>query len=320
MDQTVSETLPSQLRSQTTWKLVLLSIITYGVYAGHYVRGQTARFNGLPSAVDQIPTGLATSILVIAYISLGLLFPSIFLEEGNICDRIGSKIDLVWSILLIVWSFKFRNRMNRSLDSRPGEPRWFSGLWSFLFTPFYINFKLNSLCSWEKSGTMPSIGALRLRSLFITIGFVALVGAGVYAIKGEFSSGRIFGDEVAARVSARQNLGKSLENCMAIAAACQHYADAHNGDYPTDLLQLVSSEAITDATILTSPFASNPDEISYLIVYSTTDQPSPATKVPLIRDRHVNYEDRVAVGYSDGSAIALPSDKATQLGKPQNGD
>ena len=38
-----------------------------------------------------------------------------------------------------------RNRMNKLLGVTQRQFHWFSGLWTFLFTPFYFNYKINQL-------------------------------------------------------------------------------------------------------------------------------------------------------------------------------
>lgn len=140
-----SKELVSHLKSQSTWRLVLLSLITLGVYTAHYIKRQTRIINEQLDKKRQIPEVLVATILVLSYVSIILLIPNIMVEEGHPITKICGLLDKLWSLFIIIWAFNARNRMNQLLAVNKGQPHWFHGFWTFLFSPFYFNFKINRL-------------------------------------------------------------------------------------------------------------------------------------------------------------------------------
>lgn len=132
----------STLRRESTLRLFLLGVITLGIYFAHYIKRQTACMNQYLDQERRISGELVWTILILAYISLILFVPYIFVEEGNPIEAISNLLDTIWGILLVVWAFKARNRMNMLLSATKGSEAWFHGLWTFLFTVLYFNFKI----------------------------------------------------------------------------------------------------------------------------------------------------------------------------------
>lgn len=66
-------------------------------------------------------------------------------EDGHPVEKVSNLADMICGISIIVWGFKARNRMNQILDSAENDSKWFHGLWTFLFSPLYFNFKINQL-------------------------------------------------------------------------------------------------------------------------------------------------------------------------------
>jgi hypothetical protein len=138
------EEILSQLKSQSTWRLFFLSFITLGIYTAHYIKRQTRIMNQYLDKERRISEGFVSTILILAYVTVILVIPYVLIEEGLI-EGISNVLDAVWSILVLVWAFKARNRMNMLLSATKDQARWFHGLWTFLFTALYFNFKINTL-------------------------------------------------------------------------------------------------------------------------------------------------------------------------------
>jgi hypothetical protein len=134
-----------ELKSQSTWRLFFLTVITLGVYLAHYIARQTPILNRHLEPKDQISQGLVKTILILSYISVVLFIPSIILDESVELEGLSSLFDIVLNILLLVWAFKARKRMHTVLGSLRKTSNWFNGLWTFLFPGFYFNYKINSL-------------------------------------------------------------------------------------------------------------------------------------------------------------------------------
>ena len=133
----------TDLQSESTWKLFGLSFITYYVYAAHYMKRQTKIMN--EHCENKISDGFILFIISISYLSLALLVAYLFVEESHPITKISEFVDRICTISYLVWGFKARNRMNLILSSEKKSKEWFHGLWTFLFTPLYFNFKVNKL-------------------------------------------------------------------------------------------------------------------------------------------------------------------------------
>lgn len=135
----------TELKFQSTWKLFGLSLITFFVYGAHYMKRQTKIINEHCDRDDKISEGFVTFVLVISYLSLLLFIAYQFVDETHPVAKISDLVDRVSNIAYLVWGFKARNRMNIILSSEKKTSMWFHGLWTFLFTPLYFNFKINRL-------------------------------------------------------------------------------------------------------------------------------------------------------------------------------
>jgi O-antigen/teichoic acid export membrane protein len=134
-----------KLEYGSTWKLLGLGIITYAVYLAHYIKKQTGAINDNCEENERLSDSFITFIMVISYVSLGFFFAYLFVDETHPIVAISSFVDSINNVAFIVWGFKARNRMNVILSAQKGEREWFHGLWTFLFSPLYFNFKVNKL-------------------------------------------------------------------------------------------------------------------------------------------------------------------------------
>lgn len=135
----------TSLKSQSTWKLLGLGLITYGIYFAYYARSQSLIMNRHLTGSSVISTSFTTTLLILSYVSLALFIPYLLVDDGHPIELISNIVDLSCNILLIVWGFKARNRVNMICGFRSDQPEWFNGFWTFLFTPLYFNYKVNTL-------------------------------------------------------------------------------------------------------------------------------------------------------------------------------
>ncbi len=134
-----------ELKSQSTWRLLILSVITLGIYTGHYILRQTRIMNHHLEPDRQMSEGFAITILVLAYITALLIIPYVLLDQGNPLCTLSDGLDRAWGILVLIWSFIARSRIHFLLGARKPQPQWFNGLWTFLFQNLYFNYKVNQL-------------------------------------------------------------------------------------------------------------------------------------------------------------------------------
>ena len=133
------------LRSQSTWRLLGLGLVTYGVYFAHYVAKQTRVLNAELAPEQHIPRQVVLWTFFLQYLSLALFFGYLFVEESHPIATLSNVIDRLSFIPLLIWGFMARNRVNSACGISRTEVAWFHGLWTFLFSPLYFNYKINVL-------------------------------------------------------------------------------------------------------------------------------------------------------------------------------
>lgn len=135
-----------KFKDQSTWRLVGLGIITYGVYFAHYIKRQTDKINGVVDKQERISAGFIYAIIAISYISLILFFAYLAVDDGHPVERASTIFDRACGIMILVWGFKARNRLNSVYEITTENEEWFNGFWTFLFSPLYFNYKINRIC------------------------------------------------------------------------------------------------------------------------------------------------------------------------------
>ncbi|MDB5822549.1 MAG: hypothetical protein JWR21_1253 [Herminiimonas sp.] len=133
------------LRSQSTWKLLALSLATLGIYTGHYVKNQTNKLNAIPNESGQINLQFVFGVLVFSYVTAAMDFWSFFADDENPVNLLSSVLDVIWAFSMIIWGHKARTIMHRSLSAAKGSGAWFHAGWTFFFSPLYFNYKINVL-------------------------------------------------------------------------------------------------------------------------------------------------------------------------------
>ncbi len=151
-----NQSLIENLRHQSTWKLLGLGFITYGVYFVYYIQRQSKEINAAISNNDKISSGFVNSMFIMSYASLALLIACMFVDEGHPIKGISGLVDMIVGIMLIVWGFKARNRVNTCCDLNSESDVWLHGFWTFIFTPLYFNYKVNCILEGNVEQAAPS--------------------------------------------------------------------------------------------------------------------------------------------------------------------
>lgn len=108
----------------------------------HYCARQSRIINQ-HSGRNSIPSFLVISLYVLSYASLVLLVGYFLVDEGHPAAIASDSADKLWMLLVLTWGFYARNRVNGLASFASDDPRWISGLWTFLFSPLYFNYKIN---------------------------------------------------------------------------------------------------------------------------------------------------------------------------------
>jgi len=129
----------------STWAVVGLSIITMGIYAVYWLYSRSKAIN---SVIDnKIPSALITTSLVLYVLGMIINYGP-FLLGSAVVDILPAMmiaspiIGLASFVAMIIWVFKFRNRLNEMTQSE-GKPTWAGPILTFFFQVLYLNYKIN---------------------------------------------------------------------------------------------------------------------------------------------------------------------------------
>lgn len=131
-----------ELKWGSTWLLLGLGIITVGTYHAHYCARQSRIINRY-SISDPIPPAFTIAIFIVSYASLALSIGYFLVDESHPIATASNLFDIAWTIMIMVWGFYARNRVNNLAAFTEDNPRRISGLWTFLFSPLHLNYKIN---------------------------------------------------------------------------------------------------------------------------------------------------------------------------------
>lgn len=128
-----------QLQKKDILSMILLTIITLGIYIPVWFLNRSYAFNNLNSK-EKINNNLINFVLLMFTVSVMLLIPSILFTEtetGTMIDRVDALINMAGGITLWVISFKVRKIMNEHYNTS------LSGVATFFFSFFYLQYKIN---------------------------------------------------------------------------------------------------------------------------------------------------------------------------------
>lgn len=122
--------------------LVLLVLITFGVYAAVWYIKRLKAFNSLESKIKlQLPIFVVVAVFYAFDYMMLLLYPGGELS-GNLRLRI---IEMGFSFILLLQSFRVRAMLIDHYNVNLKKNIYFSWLYTMLFTQFYLQHKINQL-------------------------------------------------------------------------------------------------------------------------------------------------------------------------------
>jgi len=130
-----------QLQKENIIILILLTFLTFSWYIPAWLWRQREAINNLKSET-KIKNGIFLVLLVLFFISVLLII--IYPEEGfiNVVSRI---YGLVFAIIILIISFEIRKIFNDHFSKYLGLNVNFSGILTFFFTIFYLQYKINRI-------------------------------------------------------------------------------------------------------------------------------------------------------------------------------
>jgi hypothetical protein len=126
----------------STWYVFGLSFLTLGLYPVYWLITRSRKLNGLKfvEPISEAYMQITATAWVLSYpVSIGEIY-----MMDNINYLMFSKaFALITAIMMLVWAFMFRNRLNAFLE-RSSEPTSKLGpVMTFLFQVLYLSFKVN---------------------------------------------------------------------------------------------------------------------------------------------------------------------------------
>ncbi|MCP3899406.1 MAG: DUF4234 domain-containing protein [Desulfobacteraceae bacterium] len=137
----------AEFNKVSTWIVLLLTMLTCGVYAFFWLYSRTKILNRLPS-VEPISSGFMVTTIILWAISMLFSFGTgintgIQGEPDVGLTLITNLLSIVASILPIVWYFKFKNRLNTFLTNHVQNGSLLGPIMTFFFNILYLSYKLN---------------------------------------------------------------------------------------------------------------------------------------------------------------------------------
>ncbi|ODC02499.1 hypothetical protein BFW38_02000 [Terasakiispira papahanaumokuakeensis] len=131
----------------STWLVLLLSIVTLGIYAFWWIYDRTRKLNTISE--DKLPMGLVKTYIIFSVLGtfLPIIFTIVMINSAQsssfaLVSLLGNLLSFVGFVLLEIWAFQFRNRLN-SLTHSQGQKTWAGGVMTFFFTALYMSYKIN---------------------------------------------------------------------------------------------------------------------------------------------------------------------------------
>lgn len=125
----------------STWAVVGLSIITLSIYTIYWLYTRTEKLNSITE--DKISKGYMLAATAVYILSMILTYAPLAVASGSEFMILAQPLtSLASAIMILVWVFKFRNRLNRLTQSE-GKPTWCGPILTFFLQSWYLNYKIN---------------------------------------------------------------------------------------------------------------------------------------------------------------------------------
>lgn len=131
-----------------TMLFVGIGILTMGLFVYYWIYTRNQMLNRCIPASLRMPEWLVNSTVILGVIgfvmsSIQLMMP----ETGLATSTSGAQgiLGLLSFVMALVWLFNFRRQLNRLTGAVPGDAVWVNGLLLFLFTTYYLQYKINQI-------------------------------------------------------------------------------------------------------------------------------------------------------------------------------
>jgi hypothetical protein len=134
---------------QSIWGMIGLTLVTLMFYFPFWMRKISRVINELlPS--NTIGTWFFPVSIILTALNYGMVIPEILTGGNPNVKMVSNLMNQIDSIVMIVWAFNIRNRMNVILEAEKKSPLWFNAFWTFFLQIFYIQFRINKIKTAEQ--------------------------------------------------------------------------------------------------------------------------------------------------------------------------
>lgn len=131
------------VEKKSVWLVILLSIVTLGIYVPYWLYQRLDAFNKLKSR-EKLDKTTITAVLVMYCFTTALYICTSIYElfyPGNLMvekiDQVGSVIDFISSITMLYLTFMVRKIIEDHFTTK------LSGVATFFFSIYYLQFRIN---------------------------------------------------------------------------------------------------------------------------------------------------------------------------------
>lgn len=126
----------------STWYVLLYTILSLGLYIIYWLFSRTKTLNEKHQS-NPVSVALMYTAIFIYIISYPLMIIEVFIPEESTYVLTSQLISFLGNILLIVWTFKFRNRLNTYLNLDKNDTKYLGPVMTFFFQALYLSYKVN---------------------------------------------------------------------------------------------------------------------------------------------------------------------------------
>jgi fumarate reductase subunit D len=126
----------------STWYVFGLALVTMNLYIFYWLYSRTRTLNRL-KGISPIGDTFILSTIIINIVSLLLSLGGVIIKNSSEYVLMSNITSIIAGILVLVWVFKFRHRLNDFLEQHQLPHRKAGPVFTFLFQTLHLSYKIN---------------------------------------------------------------------------------------------------------------------------------------------------------------------------------
>ncbi|WP_198599286.1 DUF4234 domain-containing protein, partial [Vibrio sp. 10N.261.55.A7] len=103
------------LNTVSLFRLIILNILTFGIYGGHYIKLLSEKLNQLDYIKHPIKLHLCLTIVTLIYVNALFSISTVFYRDSELLHAASSLVSFITWVAVLVWALKVRNLLNSTL-------------------------------------------------------------------------------------------------------------------------------------------------------------------------------------------------------------